>query len=260
MGCEIRSSIAVHEVSRDDEGRPVYAVEDALTADVVLLANRMKLHTDFDGRIESGLCKMAVISVSKQRGADAAHNAALASSFREVIPERTAVLVEETSIGGGVAVIENANEGVKVKRLLNCEPELLELAEELQPILPIDDLDLLVPDEIGKNVSDIGMDTNVAGRMRHGKPEPTFIDRPNPRARPDRRDARQRQRDRAGRLLLPAGCQARRRDHHLCNSVTGGQPERGAMPLAVLSTGSHCSSPTPRWVSRHFRKCRSPGF
>lgn len=123
-----------------------------------------------------------------------------------------------------------------MKRLLYRESELLELAEELQPMLPIDDLDLLVPDEIGKNVSDIGMDTNVAGRMRiHDKPEPTFIDRPAPRARPDRRDARQHQRNRAGRLLSPAGCQARRRDHYVCNSVTGGQPERGAMLLAVLS-------------------------
>ena len=178
MGCEIRSSIAVEEVATDDDGRPVYAAVDALEADAVIVANRVKAHTDFHGDIESGLCKMTVIGIGKQRGADAAHNAALATSFREVLPDRAGLLFDAVPILGGVAVIENANEhaaeivGVPVDEIIDREPALLERSLELLPTLPIDDLDLLIVDRIGKNYSGTGMDTNVVGRMlMHGEPE-----------------------------------------------------------------------------------------
>ncbi|MDX1748405.1 MAG: DUF362 domain-containing protein, partial [Halobacteriales archaeon] len=178
MGCPIRSSVAVQQVATDADDRPVYAAEDALEADAVIVANRVKAHTDFHGDIESGLCKMTVIGIGKQRGADAAHNAALATSFREVLPERASLLFEAVPILGGVAVIENANEhaaeivGVPVDEIVEREPALLERSLELLPTLPIDDLDLLIVDRIGKNYSGTGMDTNVVGRMlMHGEPE-----------------------------------------------------------------------------------------
>lgn len=171
LGCEIRSSLAVDQVGSDSTSRPVYAAEDALEADVVLLVNRVKLHTDFEGDVESGLCKMAVVGLGKQCGADNMHNAALNRGFAEVIPEWAGILIEETPIVGGVGIIENAEEraaaikGVPAADILEVEPDLLARSKELFPELPVDDLDLLVVDEMGKEVSGTGLDTNVIGRV-----------------------------------------------------------------------------------------------
>ncbi|QLC34745.1 DUF362 domain-containing protein (plasmid) [Halarchaeum sp. CBA1220] len=246
VGCEIRASMAVEAVAEDDDGRPVYAAEDAIEADAVLLANRVKLHTDFHGRIESGLAKMAVIGVGKQRGADEAHRAALATGFDEVIPERAALLFEETPIVGGVGVVENAAEraalveGVPADEILEREPGLLERAEELQPMLPVDDLDLLVLDEIGKNVSGTGMDTNVVGRMlMSGEPE---FETPDV-TRIYVRGLTEETHGNANGVGLADFAHADveagiDRTSTYVNSLTGGQPERGRLPV-ILPSDEH---------------------
>jgi hypothetical protein len=179
LGCEIRSSLSVEQVGTDSQGWPVYAATDALDADAVLLVNRVKLHTDFQGDIESGLCKMAVVGLGKQRGANAMHNAAIDRGFAEVIPEWAGILIDETPIIGGVGIIENADEraaaieGIPANDLLEVEPELLSRSAELFPSLPVDDLDLLVVDEMGKEMSGTGLDTNVIARVNfHGQAEP----------------------------------------------------------------------------------------
>ncbi|AUV80346.1 DUF362 domain-containing protein [Salinigranum rubrum] len=179
MGCEVRSSMAVERVADDSEGRPIFAASDALAADAVLLLNRVKAHTDFRGRYESGLAKMAVIGLGKQRGAEITHNVGLVEGLDEVIPERAAALFEETPVVGGVAIVENADdraahvEGVPVDEILDREPDLLARSKELLPMLPTSNLDLLVIDEIGKEISGTGMDTNVVGRVcYHNQPEP----------------------------------------------------------------------------------------
>jgi len=178
LGCEIRSSIAVERIGTDGDDRPVYVGADALAVDAVVLVNRVKAHTDFQGRIESGLCKMAVVGLGKQRGAEAAHSAALATSFRAVLPERMSMLLETVPIAGGIALVENAQErlaelhGLAAGEILEREPAILERADELMPTLPVDELDLLVLEEIGKDVSGTGMDTNVVGRMPlRGEPD-----------------------------------------------------------------------------------------
>lgn len=183
MGAEIRSNMAVEQIGTDSDHRPVFVSTDALNADAILVANRVKAHTDFHGEIESGLCKITVIGLGKQRGAEAAHNAALASSFREVLPERAAMIFDEAPIVGGLAVIENAQEraaqieALDVDEIIDAEPELLATSKDLLPTLPVDDLDLLVIDEVGKNISGTGMDTNVIGRfLMHGEPEPDDVD------------------------------------------------------------------------------------
>ncbi len=179
MGCEIRSSMAVEAVGEDSLGRPVYAAQDALEADGILLANRVKVHTDFNGAVESGLSKIAVIGLGKHRGAESLHNAAIATDFSDVIRDRMDILLSETPIVGGIALIENAAdraahiEGVSAGQIPEREPELLELAREYFPQLPVDELDVLVVDEAGKDKSGTGMDTNVLGRYRfHGEDEP----------------------------------------------------------------------------------------
>ena len=179
MGCPVRTSMDVEVVGEDSLGRPVYAAADALSADAVVLANRVKPHTDFSGSVESGLCKMAVIGLGKHRGAESLHNAALASDFESVIRDRARLLIEETPIVGGVALVENAAdratliEGIDGDAILDREPELLKRAYEELPTLPVDDLDLLIVDELGKEISGTGMDTNVLGRYRfYGEREP----------------------------------------------------------------------------------------
>jgi len=241
LGCEIRSSMAVETVGYDDEGRPVYAAEDALSADAILVVNRVKPHTDFSGSIESGLCKMTVIGIGKQRGANEAHNAALASSFRDVIPERTRILVEELPILGGIAIIENAKEraaeiiGVEADSFVEREPELLERATKLMPMLLIEDLDLLILDEIGKNVSGTGMDTNVVGRMQiYGEPEfeTPDITRIYVRRLTDETHGNANGiglADFAHRRVLN---QISLQDTYV-NCITGGQPERGQLPVML---------------------------
>nr|WP_224828747.1 lactate racemase domain-containing protein [Saliphagus infecundisoli] len=179
IGCVIRSSMAVDRVGEDGLGRPVYAARDAREVDGVVLANRVKPHTDFSGPVESGLCKMAVIGLGKHRGAESLHNAGLAADFSSVIQERAGILLEELPIIGGIALVENARhraahvEGIDAGRILEREPELLETARETLATLPVTDLDLLVVDEIGKEISGTGMDTNVLGRTYfHGEDEP----------------------------------------------------------------------------------------
>ncbi len=179
LGCEIRTSMAVDRVGEDSLERPVYAARDAREVDAVVLANRVKPHTDFSGPVESGLCKMAVIGLGKHRGAESLHNAGLAADFSAVIRERAGILIEELPIVGGIALVENARhraahvEGIDADRITDREPELLEMARETLATLPVSDLDLLVVDEIGKEVSGTGMDTNVLGRTYfHGEDEP----------------------------------------------------------------------------------------
>ncbi|ADJ14557.1 nickel pincer cofactor-dependent isomerase, group 22 [Halalkalicoccus jeotgali] len=179
LGCAIHTSMAVAEVGRDSLDRPVYVAEDALDMDAVILANRIKPHTDFHGPVESGLCKIAVIGLGKHRGAESLHNAGLASDFSEVIRERAELIIENSPVVGGIGLIEDAAdrathiEGVPANRITEREPELLDRAREELPTLPVSDLDFLVLDEIGKEVSGTGMDTNVIGRVLfHGEAEP----------------------------------------------------------------------------------------
>jgi hypothetical protein len=243
VGCEIRSDMAVERIAEDGDGRPVYAAEDALGADAVLIANRIKLHTDFAGDIESGLCKMAVIGLGKQRGADAAHNAALATSFREVLPERARLLFAETPVVGGLGVIENADErvaevhGVPADEIVDREPALLARSAELFPELPVEDLDLLVLDEIGKNVSGTGMDTNVVGRMLiHGEPEPDSpaITRIYARSLTEETHGNANGIGLADFAHVDAVEDVDLTTTYI-NNVSGGQPERGRIPLACPS-------------------------
>jgi hypothetical protein len=182
LGCPVRSSMETVTVGEHD-GLPVYADRTAADADAILLANRVKPHTDFHGPVESGLCKMAVIGMGKRAGAEQLHNAALGSDMSAEIRARTRILLDELPVAGGVALVENAHdraahvEGVPAEEMLQREPELLERACDELPTLPLDDLDLLVVDEMGKEVSGTGLDTNVLGRTYfRGEPEPDTPD------------------------------------------------------------------------------------
>lgn len=182
IGCEIRSSMEVVKIGETpDRGVPVYTDANAAAADALLPVNRVKPHTDFDGPVESGLSKMLVIGYGKQPGAKTAHDWSVDWSLRNMLPEITERLVESLPIVGGIAIVEDQRdetaivEGIPPGGLLDREADLLERAHELMPTLPFGDLDALIVDEIGKDISGQGMDTNVTGR-RHftiNEPEPT---------------------------------------------------------------------------------------
>jgi hypothetical protein len=185
VGCEIRSSMEVVEVGRTaDRDVPVVADAHAVEADAIVPINRIKPHTDFDGTVESGLSKMLVIGMGKQRGAKIAHDWAVDWSLRNMIPEITEILLAELPVVGGVAILENQRdettrlEGIAPNGFLDREAELLETTYDIMPTLPFRNLDLLVLDAQGKDLSGQGMDTNVIGRRPFAiqEPEPDLPD------------------------------------------------------------------------------------
>ncbi|WP_415383319.1 DUF362 domain-containing protein [Halosimplex sp. TS25] len=179
IGCEIRSDMDVVEVGRTTERNvPVVADANAAGADAIVPINRIKPHTDFDGSVESGLSKMLVIGMGKQRGAKIAHEWAVDWSFRNMIPEITEQLLAALPVVGGVAIVEDQHddttilEGIPPSGFLDRERELLELAYDIMPKLPFEELDVVVFDEQGKDVSGQGLDTNVIGRRPFAINEP----------------------------------------------------------------------------------------
>ncbi|MCQ4334591.1 DUF2088 domain-containing protein [Natronomonas sp. F2-12] len=185
VGCEIRATMDVVEVGRTPERDvPVYFDAIAAEADAIVPVNRIKPHTDFGGEVESGLSKMLVIGMGKQRGAKMAHDWAVDWSLRNMLPEIAQRLLSDLPVLGGVAIVEDEHddttliEGVPASEFLDREAELLEMAWERMPKLPFEGLDVLVVDQLGKDVSGQGMDTNVTGR-RHftiNEPEPESPD------------------------------------------------------------------------------------
>ncbi|WP_231188769.1 DUF362 domain-containing protein [Haladaptatus sp. DYF46] len=185
IGCEIRSDMDVIEVGRTaDRDVPVVADANAVAADAIVPINRIKPHTDFDGTVESGLSKMLVIGMGKQRGAKIAHDWAVDWSLRKMIPEITDQLLNAVPVVGGVAILENQRdetallESVPPEEFLDREAELLERAYDVMPTLPFDDIDVLILDRQGKDISGQGMDTNVIGRRPFAiqEPEPEMPD------------------------------------------------------------------------------------
>jgi hypothetical protein len=157
-------------VATTPAGMDVHVAETALEADGVVVVNRVKAHTNFRGRVESGLCKMLAVGLGKRAGASAFHERALVDGYVPTIEAAVDAVREAAPVLGGVAVVENALdrtalvEGVPVDDLPEREVALLERATDYAPTLPHPAVDVLVVDRIGKDVSGAGMDTNVVGR------------------------------------------------------------------------------------------------
>jgi hypothetical protein len=185
MGCPITATMDTVEIGRGNTHEvPVVTDAAAAAADGICVINRIKPHTSFAGDVESGLAKMLVIGMGKQRGAKLAHQYALDWSFREMLPEITAVILAELPVVGGIAIVEDQHdgtariEGVPPSSLLSREAELLDVAYELLPQLPFDTLDVVIFDRMGKDISGAGLDTNVTGRNyavnEPSPPDPTI--------------------------------------------------------------------------------------
>jgi hypothetical protein len=178
MGCPILASMEVVALPSAGLEHPLFLDRHAAAAEGIVLINRIKPHTDFHGRCESGLVKMAVIGLGKDAAARAVHRFGV-RGLRDLIPLGAARLLATGRIRFGLAIVENAHdatlivEAIPGDRILTREPELLEIARRQQPRLPLTDLDVLIVDRLGKNISGTGMDTNIIGRIRiAGEPEP----------------------------------------------------------------------------------------
>ena len=177
MGCPIISSLEVVPVGATPEGIKTFMDRNAYQSDGVMLVGRVKWHTDFAGKIESGLFKMMAIGLGKFAGAQHYHTYAYKMGLERVIRSIGRQVLASGKILGGLAILEDAYHNtaqltaVPVESMEQREEELLSLAKSWMGKIPMD-LDILILDEIGKNISGAGMDTKVVNRGVHGQYNP----------------------------------------------------------------------------------------
>ncbi len=181
VGVPIKTDMDARQIGTNEFGLPVYWDANALAADAVITVSRIKPHTDFRGRFESGIVKMLVVGLGKRTGASLIHQYG-ARGLRTMLEASAKVILDRTPFLLGIALVENFYDrtalirAVPKEELLETEPGLLEQARQLMATLPFEELDVLVIGELGKNYSGCGIDPNVIGRMYiAGEPE---FDRP----------------------------------------------------------------------------------
>lgn len=178
MGCPVISSLDVVSLGRTAEGIEVFMDRHAWESDGVFLVNRVKWHTDFEGKIESGLFKMMAIGLGKFAGARQYHTFGYRMGLERVIRSAGRKVLASGKVLGGLAVIEDARHNTAKVAALPAEEmeareeELLALAKSWMGRIPVEALDILIVDEIGKNISGAGMDTKVINRGVHGERNP----------------------------------------------------------------------------------------
>jgi hypothetical protein len=171
-GAPIVSSMEVVEISKTEDGVPVFIDKNASQADWVVVAGRIKPHTKFKAPIESGLMKMMAIGMGKQKGAEYYHKAAIQYGFAKIIVDAGREVIKKAPILCGMGILENGYdetaiiEAIQPEEIEARERELLIVAKEMMPRLPFNEIDLLIVDEMGKNISGTGIDPNVTGRNR----------------------------------------------------------------------------------------------
>ncbi len=177
-GAPIRSSMDVVELPSADLKNKVYMDRLAYQADGTIVINRVKVHTAFHAAIESGLMKMCVIGLGKHKGALEIHRYG-AQGLRELIPPTARQILTHGNIILGIGIAENAYEQTALIKAVGPadfeqeETKLLQWVRNNMPTLPVDQLDVLIVDEFGKNISGTGMDVNIVGRRKiASEPEP----------------------------------------------------------------------------------------
>lgn len=170
LGFPIKSEIEPVELGVVPNGAIAMFDKNAYEADATIVVNRVKEHPAFINRVESGLCKMIVIGLGKQRGADQAHRTAI-QNLGPIIEEIARYTISKSNIVFAVGLIENAFEqtaeiaAVPVEKIMEEEPLLLERSKKLMPKIIPQNFDVLIMDEIGKNICGGGYDTKVVGRI-----------------------------------------------------------------------------------------------
>lgn len=178
VGCPIRATMETVVLGETENGVPVYTDRYAAEADGVIIVNRVKPHTDFHSETESGLVKMLAIGLGKEDGASTIHQRGVRGLIED-LPQVAAIVQRELKLICGFATVEDGyHRPVELKALapetlVEEEKALLKTAHALMPRLPVEDIDVLIVDWLGKDISGCGMDTNIIGRLRiDGLPEP----------------------------------------------------------------------------------------
>ena len=169
MGCEIRSSMKTVDFGLIAEGIHCHMDAHAAGAAGIVLINRVKAHTSFPREIESGLIKLIAVGLGKAEGARSVHRIG-PKGLQEILPKLAEKAIQSVPIKAGIALIENANreichlEPVQPEALFETEKRLLRKAKSLMPSLPFDQLDALIVEEFGKDISGAGLDPHISGR------------------------------------------------------------------------------------------------
>jgi hypothetical protein len=170
LGCPIRSSMDTVVVGHAPQGFPLHFDRLAFEADHTFVCGRVKPHTSFAGKFESGLMKMLLIGLGKRAGADIYHRASEDAGFDTIVAACAEEVLNKCRVLAGLAIVENAYdetaliEAVEPRQFMVRDAELLEIARRWMPKLPFEDVDVLLIDRIGKNISGTGLDGNVVGR------------------------------------------------------------------------------------------------
>lgn len=185
VGAKILSSMDVISLGRiqlDGCEFPAYVDKIAWQSDGVILINRVKPHTDYVGRYESGLVKMATVGLGNHKSAEQIHSLGI-SGLKKLMPSLAEVILGDDKIIGGLAITENALHKtadltwLNANEILDTEPGILQKVRTLMPHFPINDIDLLIIKQMGKDISGVGIDTKIVGRiMIWGEEE---LSRPN---------------------------------------------------------------------------------
>ena len=237
----ILSSMEVEKISRIEGGVPVFIDKHAYSADHIVVVNRIKCHTKFKSSIESGLMKMMAIGMGKRRGAELYHKAAIQYTFPKIIVDAGREVIKQAPILCGLGIVENGYgktakiAALKSEDIEHVEKELLQLSKKMTAKLPFDEIDLLIVDEMGKNISGVGMDPNVTGRNRDLLgvfPHPTQVKRVFVR---DLTDKSKGNAIGIGLADITTRRLVEKIDHHATyiNSITGISLEKAAIPMNV---------------------------
>jgi Lactate racemase N-terminal domain len=187
VGVPIRASMEVVSLGASADGYPVVIDRIASEADHIGVIGRVKPHTGYHGTVESGLLKMMMIGLGKHAGAQVCHRIILDEPYEKVVRSVSRTMRARAPIAFGLALVENAYEetarieGVRPEDFEKREEELLTLAKRWMARLPFANADLLIIDEIGKNISGSGMDTNIVGRKRAFRLQPMADGQPQMR-------------------------------------------------------------------------------
>lgn len=174
LGVPIRTSMEATVIGRTSSGIDLWCGREAQQADHIFVINRIKPHTDFIGDLGSGCLKMLTIGISKREGAATFHQNAVRVGYEKVLREIGSAQIEHLPVLGGLAIVEDQHhqtarlELLRPENWIEREEKLFRRARELMPRIPFEDIDLLIVDRIGKNISGTGMDTNLIGREIHG--------------------------------------------------------------------------------------------
>ena len=175
MDAPIHDKMEFTTIGRVEMDCPVIVDKAAMEADHVILVNRVKEHTDYIGPTESGLLKMSVIGLGRRKGAEAMHRLAVNISYYQSIQAMAKVILNKVNVLGGIAILEDQRsclrrlEAIPGDEIFEREPQLLEESKNFKANLPVDALDLLIIDTVGKDISGTGADTKVIGRIMNSR-------------------------------------------------------------------------------------------